>query len=127
MATGSSSSTTMEFKEAMLGMEVTPVVQANGRILLKLHISQNMPERNMRSGVNEVLTIDKQEIDTQVLKDGQMLALAGIFQQQSATGRTKIPVLGDIPLLHGLFCHDVREQKRCELVIFITPRLVLSD
>ncbi|RAP72727.1 bacterial type II and III secretion system family protein [Candidatus Erwinia dacicola] len=70
VATGSSGSTTMEFKEAMLGMEVTPVVQANGRILLKLHILQNMPERNMCSGVNEVLTIDKQEIDTQVLKDG---------------------------------------------------------
>ena len=128
VATGNSGSTTMEFKEAMLGMEVTPVVQANGRILLKLHISQNMPGRNMRSGVNEVLTIDKQEIDTQViLKDGQTLALGGIFQQQSATGRSKVPVLGDIPLLGGLFRHDVREQKRRELVIFITPRLVRSD
>ncbi|WP_413453645.1 DNA uptake porin HofQ [Erwinia persicina] len=128
VATGNSGSTTMEFKEAMLGMEVTPVVQANGRILLKLHISQNMPGRNMRSGENEVLTIDKQEIDTQViLKDGQTLALGGIFQQQSATGRTKVPLLGDLPLLGGLFRHDVREQKRRELVIFITPKLIASD
>lgn len=128
VATGNSGSTTMEFKEAMLGMEVTPVVQANGRILLKLHISQNVPGRNMRSGENEVLTIDKQEIDTQViLKDGQTLALGGIFQQQSATGRTKVPLLGDIPLLGNLFRHDVREQKRRELVIFITPRLVRGE
>lgn len=82
----------------------------------------------MRSGENEVLTIDKQEIDTQVmLQDGQTLALGGIFQQQSATGRTKVPFLGDIPLLGTLFRHDVREQKRRELVIFITPRLIRSD
>ncbi|BCQ33014.1 MULTISPECIES: DNA uptake porin HofQ [Erwinia] len=128
VASGNRGSTTMEFKEAMLAMEVTPEVQANGRILLKLHISQNVPGKNMRSGENEVLTIDKQEIDTQVmLKDGQTLALGGIFQQQSATGRTKVPFLGDIPLLGGLFRHDVREQKRRELVIFITPRLIRSD
>lgn len=128
VATGNSGSTTMEFKEAMLGMEVTPVVQASGRILLKLHISQNMPGRNMRSGDNEVLTIDKQEMNTQVIvKDGQTLALGGIFQQQSGSGRTKVPLFGDIPLLGGLFRHDVREQKRRELVIFITPRLIRSD
>ncbi|MFK8256426.1 DNA uptake porin HofQ [Erwinia sp. AnSW2-5] len=128
VASGNSGSTTMEFKEAMLAMEVTPEVQANGRILLKLHISQNVPGKNMRSGENEVLTIDKQEIDTQVmLQDGQTLALGGIFQQQSATGRTKVPFLGDIPLLGSLFRHDIREQKRRELVIFITPRLIRSD
>lgn len=128
VASGNNGSTTMEFKEAMLAMEVTPVVQPNGRILLKLHISQNVPGKNIRSGENEVLTIDKQEIDTQViLKDGQTLALGGIFQQQSATGRTKVPFLGDIPLLGHLFRHDVREQKRRELVIFITPRLIRSD
>lgn len=128
VATGNSGSTTMEFKEAMLGMEVTPVVQANGRILLKLHIAQNVPGRNMRSGDSEVLTIDKQEIDTQVmLKDGQTLALGGIFQQQSATGRTKVPLLGDIPLLGALFRHDVRQQKKRELVIFITPRLIRDE
>lgn len=128
VATGNSGSTTMEFKEAMLGMEVTPAVQANGRILLKLHITQNVPGRNLRSGDSEVLTIDKQEITTQVtLKDGQTLALGGIFQQESATGRTAVPLLGDIPLFGALFRHGVREHKRRELVIFITPRLIRSD
>lgn len=128
VASGNSGKTTMEFKEAMLAMEVTPIVQANGRILLKLHISQNVPGKNMRSGENEVLTIDKQEIDTQVmLQDGQTLALGGIFQQHRATGRAKVPVLGDIPLLGHLFRHDMKEQKRRELVIFITPRLIRSD
>lgn len=125
VSSGSSGATTIEFKEAVLGMDVTPSVQPNGRILLKLRISQNVPGRNLHSGETEVLTIDKQEIETQVsLKDGQTLALGGIFQQQSASGRDKVPVLGDIPLLGALFRHDIRQQKRRELVIFITPRLI---
>lgn len=125
VASGSNGATTIEFKEAVLGMEVTPSVQPNGRIMLKLRISQNVPGRNLHSGDIEVLTIDKQEIETQIiLKDGQTLALGGIFQQQNSSGRDKVPLLGDIPLLGALFRHDVRQQKRRELVIFITPRLI---
>ncbi|MFS2221828.1 DNA uptake porin HofQ [Pantoea sp. B65] len=128
VASGSSGATTIEFKEAVLGMEVTPAVQGNGRIMLKLRISQNVPGRNLHSGDIEVLTIDKQEIETQVsLKNGQTLALGGIFQQQNSTGRDKVPLLGDIPWLGTLFRHDVRQQKRRELVIFITPRLIRDE
>ncbi|MCU5771857.1 DNA uptake porin HofQ [Erwiniaceae bacterium BAC15a-03b] len=128
VSSGSNGATTIEFKEAVLGMEVTPSVQPNGRIMLKLRISQNVPGRNLHSGEIEVLTIDKQEIETQIsLKDGQTLALGGIFQQQNSTGRDKVPLLGDIPLLGALFRHDVRQQKRRELVIFITPRLIRDE
>ncbi|WP_437612681.1 DNA uptake porin HofQ [Erwinia sp. V71] len=109
VSSGSNGSSTMEFKEAVLGMEVTPSIQPNGRIMLKLRISQNVPGRNLHGGEIEVLTIDKQEIETQViLKDGQTLALGGIFQQERASGRDKVPLLGDISLLGALFRHDVR-------------------
>lgn len=128
VSSGSNGASTMEFKEAVLGMEVTPTVQPNGRIMLKLRISQNVPGRNLHGGEIEVLTIDKQEIETQIsLKDGQTLALGGIFQQENSSGRDKVPLLGDIPLLGALFRHDVRQQKRRELVIFITPRLIRDD
>ncbi len=125
VASGSSGATTIEFKEAVLGMEVTPSVLANGRIHLKLRISQNVPGRNINSGETEVLTIDKQEIETQVtLRDGQTLALGGIFQQQRTQGESKVPLLGDIPWLGRLFRQELEERKKRELVIFITPRLV---
>lgn len=128
VANGNNGATTIEFKEAVLGMEVTPSVQGNGRILLKLRLSQNVPGRNIHSGDKEILTIDKQEIETQVmLKDGQTLALGGIFQQQRASGSSKVPLLGDIPGLGALFRYAVQEQKRRELVIFITPRLVRDE
>ncbi|MGP1929114.1 MAG: DNA uptake porin HofQ, partial [Arsenophonus sp. ER-BJ3-MAG3] len=71
------------------------------------------------------LSIDKQEIETQVtLRDGETLALGGIFQQQRTQSEKRVPWLGDMPLLGNLFRQQTDEQKKKELVIFITPRLV---
>lgn len=128
VATGNSGATTIEFKEAVLGMDVTPSVLASGRILLKLRIRQNVPGRNINQGTAELLTIDKQEIETQViLKAGETLVLGGIFQQQQARGERKVPLLGDIPGIGTLFRYRMNEQKRRELVIFITPNLIRDD
>ncbi len=125
VSSGSNGGTAMEFREAVLGMEVTPVIQGNGRILLKLHISQNVPGRLIQAGRKEIVTIDKQEIETQVsVRDGQTLALGGIFQQHRDRGRSQVPVLGSIPIIGGLFRHETTQQKNRELVIFITPRLI---
>jgi len=125
VSAGNSGATSIEFKEAVLGMEVTPTVLGNGRIQLKIRISQNVPGRSIKTGETEVLSIDKQEIETQVtLKDGQTLALGGIFQQQRSRGQNQLPLLGDIPLLGALFRQQTEERKKKELVIFITPRLV---
>ena len=125
VSAGNSGATTIEFKEAVLGMEVTPDVLGNGRIHLKIRISQNVPGRAIQNGDSSILSIDKQEIETQVtLKDGETLALGGIFQQQRSRGENRVPVLGNIPLLGSLFRHQTAENKKRELVIFITPRLV---
>ncbi|ORM62698.1 DNA transporter HofQ [Pantoea rodasii] len=122
---GSSGATAIEFKEAVLGMEVTPVVLGNGRIQLKLRLSQNMPGRSLNVGESRVLSIDKQEIETQVtLRDGETLALGGIFQQQRMQAEKRVPWLGEVPLLGSLFRQQTQEHKKKELVIFITPRLV---
>lgn len=122
---GNSGATAIEFKEAVLGMEVTPVVLGNGRIQLKLRLSQNMPGRSINTGEHQTLSIDKQEIDTQVtLRDGETLALGGIFQQQRSQNENRVPWLGQLPVVGNLFRHQTDERKKKELVIFITPRLV---
>ena len=125
VSAGNSGATSIEFKEAVLGMEVTPTISGNGRIQLKIHISQNMPGRSIRTGDSDILSIDKQEIETQVtVSDGQTLALGGIFQQQRSHGENKVPLLGNVPLIGGLFRQQSEQRKKRELVIFITPRLV---
>ena len=125
VSSGESGATSVEFKEAVLGMEVTPVVLPGGRVRLKLHISENMPGQVLQQADGETLAIDKQEIETQVeVKSGETLALGGIFSQKNKTGSDSVPGLGKIPWLGQLFRHDGKDNERRELVVFITPRLV---
>lgn len=128
VASGKDGRTSIEFKEAVLGMEVTPKIQRNGNITLKLQISQNMPGKSIKQAEGEALAIDKQEIKTQVtVKDGETVVLGGIFQRHNQNAENKVPLLGDIPLLSSLFKHQSKNHKRRELVIFITPTLVNSQ
>ncbi len=125
VSSGDSGATSVEFKEAVLGMEVTPIVLPGGRVRLKLHISENMPGQVLQQANGETLAIDKQEIETQVeVKSGETLALGGIFSQKNKTGSDSVPGLGKIPWLGQLFRHDGKDNERRELVVFITPRLV---
>lgn len=125
VSSGESGATSVEFKEAVLGMEVTPTVLQKNRVRLKLHISENMPGQVLQQADGEVLAIDKQEIETQVeVQSGETLALGGIFSQKNKTARDGVPLLGDIPLLGQLFRHDGKDNERRELVVFITPRII---
>jgi len=125
VSSGDSGATSVEFKEAVLGMEVTPTVLDDKRVRLKLRISENMPGQVLQQADGEVLAIDKQEIETQVeVKSGETLALGGIFSQKNKSARDSIPLLGDIPWLGQLFRHDGKDHERRELVVFITPRII---
>lgn len=125
VSSGASGSTSIEFKEAVLGMEVTPKIQRNGDITLALQISQNMPGRTIKQAEGEALAIDKQEIKTQVtVKDGETIVLGGIFQRNNQNTENKVPMLGDIPVVGSLFKQQTKSVKRRELVIFITPTLI---
>ncbi|WP_425490544.1 DNA uptake porin HofQ [Brenneria izadpanahii] len=129
VSSGASGSTSIEFKEAVLGMEVTPSILRAGRITLNLKISQNMPGQTIKQSDNgEALAIDKQEIQTQVtVADGETIVLGGIFQRQKQRGGNQIPVLGNIPVFGHLFKNSTRQDTRRELVIFITPTLLPAD
>ncbi|EEQ07897.1 MULTISPECIES: DNA uptake porin HofQ [Yersinia] len=125
VARGDKGAVSIEFKEAVLGMEVTPKILRNGKITLNLKISQNMPGMTIKRGDTEALLIDKQEIKTQItVNDGETIVLGGIFQQKNNQAVNKVPILADIPWLGALFKQDTKQQSRRELVIFITPRLI---
>jgi len=120
-------SSSVAFKEAVLGMEVTPTIRLQGLIRLKLHISQNTPGRSIQHAGGEALAIDKQEIETLVdVRNGETLALGGIFQQRLQADKRSVPLLGEIPLLGSLFRYNDKKNERRELVVFITPKLLTN-
>lgn len=128
VASGKNGATAIEFKQAVLGLEVTPKVLQDNYLALDLQISQNSAGQPLkRSDGGEALTIDTEEIKTQVIvKPGQTLMLGGIFQQNRNAGQRHVPIVSNIPIIGHLFRQKQRKVKKRELVIFITPKIVLE-
>lgn len=120
-----SGATSTSFKEAVLKLEVTPQITPDDRIIMDLKINQDtVGDIDLASGIP---TIDVTELNTQVLVgNGQTVVLGGIFQTENSESVSKIPVLGDIPYVGRLFRKDVQIEKKRELIIFITPK-ILAD
>ncbi|OOF82319.1 secretin [Rodentibacter ratti] len=127
VVTGKNEIQSVEFREAVLGLEVTPHISKDNNILLDLVVSQNSPGNRISYGQqnNEIVSIDKQEINTQVFaKDGETIVLGGVFHDTITKGIDKVPVLGDIPLIKRLFSKESERHQKRELVIFVTPRIL---
>ncbi|UKH17749.1 type IV pilus secretin PilQ [Actinobacillus pleuropneumoniae] len=114
----------IEFKEAVLGLQVTPHISNDKQILLDLVVTQNSPN-STGSTLQGLVTIDKQELNTQVFaQHGETIVLGGIFQHLTAKGEDRVPILGSIPVLKKLFSHSSDKISKRELVIFVTPYIV---
>ena len=119
----------VEFKEAVLGLEVTPHLSKDNQILLDLVVTQNSQGQSAVASSNgtNAPPIDKQELNTQVFaKHGETIVLGGIFQHLATKDADRVPVLGSIPFIKHLFSYQKDQITKRELVIFVTPYIVKS-
>ena len=118
----SSGATSVEFKEAVLKLEVTPQITPDGRIVMDLVIAQDSVGDLLPTGEP---VIDVTEVTTQaIVGDGQTLVLGGLFQMTTVASVEKVPLLGDIPYLGRLFKHNMNDMEKREILIFITPKII---
>src|SRR5580700_4014578 len=122
----SSGATSISFKDAVLSLEVTPQITPDNRIILDLDVKKDtVGSIIVGSGGVNVPSIDTQEITTQVLvSDGQTVVLGGILQTTHRIDETKVPYLGDIPVLGNLFKTTTKTNDKDELLIFVTPKIL---
>jgi type IV pilus assembly protein PilQ len=122
----SSGATTISFKKAVLSLKVTPQITPDNRIILDLDVrNDSIGTITVTSGGVNVPSIDTKEIATQVLvNDGQTVVLGGILETTSRDISTKVPYLGDIPVLGNLFKQTSKTDNKDELLIFVTPKIV---
>jgi type IV pilus assembly protein PilQ len=122
----SSGATTIQFKKAVLSLEVTPQITPDNRIILDLDVKKDsVGTVVVASGGVNVPSIDTQEITNQVIvNDGQTVVLGGILQTEHRIDETKVPVLGDIPVLGNLFKTSTKTNNKDELLIFVTPKIL---
>ena len=112
---------TIQFKPAILSLEVTPQITPDDKIIMELEIKKDSVGQIFAG----IPSIDTKTLKTSVLVDnGDTAVLGGIFETVTRTDVTKVPLLGDIPFLGNFFKRTSKQQDKTELLIFITPRII---
>ncbi len=132
-ATVSSAGTQVQFKEALLKLEVTPTVlrekigdQEQVKIKMVVVVENNSRGATVSLGVgNNPPAINRRRAETLVLiNEGERLVIGGVTQAENGTTVRKVPIFGDIPILGWLFKQKETFETGRELVIFLTPSVL---
>lgn len=122
----SSGATTVAFKKAVLALQVTPQITPDDRIIMDLNVKNDSRGQDVSSGSGGLIpSIDTREVTTQVLvQNGETVVLGGVYQQTQSYAVTKVPLLGDLPMLGYLFRTNQTTNNKRELLIFISPKIL---
>ncbi|MFT5117241.1 MAG: type IV pilus assembly protein PilQ [Kiritimatiellia bacterium] len=111
------------FQDAVLSLEVTPQITPDNRIIMKLKVNRDSLDTGTITLSGSPINVT--ELTTTVLvADGDTIVLGGIFEQTISSSESKVPLLGDIPVLGRLFRSNTEVNDKTELLIFITPRII---
>jgi type IV pilus assembly protein PilQ len=114
---------TVQFKDAVLTLRVTPQITEAGTVILGLEVENNSPDFANR--VNGIPPINTQSAKTQVLvRDGATAVIGGIYQSNEQTVQERTPFLSSLPILGYLFRNRSVTTTNNELLLFITPRII---
>ncbi|VAW85056.1 Type IV pilus biogenesis protein PilQ, partial [hydrothermal vent metagenome] len=117
----SSGAATISFKKAVLSLTVTPQITPDDRVLMDLRVSKD----SVGEVFANVPSIDTKEVRSQVLvNNGDTVVLGGVYEQTKMEGVSKVPFLGDLPILGALFRNTSKQDDKVELLIFVTPKIL---
>ena len=115
--------TSVSFKEASLSLEVTPQITPDNSVIMAVVVTKDEPD--YMSKLQDVPPIKKNEVRAKVLvKDGETIVIGGVFSKTQSKVVDKVPFLGDLPYVGRLFHRDVVLEKKSELLVFLTPRIM---
>ncbi len=117
---------TVNFIDVGVKLFVTPTIARDGFVSMKIR-----PEVSSKTGSlttankNEIPIVETAEVETVLMvKDGETVILGGLIKDEDTKDHQRIPLLGDIPGLGLLFRSTKETEKRTELVVFLTPRIL---
>jgi type IV pilus assembly protein PilQ len=118
---------TVEFKDVLLELKVTPTITQDGRVYLNIALKKDDISGFTQTSAGDVPLISKREVNTAVLvENGQTVVVGGVYELQSRDDIQKVPFLGDIPFVKNFFRNKNKTTSKAELLIFITPRVLQS-
>ena len=116
----------VQFKDVLLQMRVTPTITNDGRVFLNMAVKKDEVAGYVRvQDVGDVPQISKREVNTAVLvEDGQTVVIGGVYEFTERSDLTKVPFLADVPFLGNLFKKRGKSKDKAELLIFVTPKVL---
>ncbi|MGY0560981.1 type IV pilus secretin PilQ [Luteimonas sp. A277] len=117
---------TVQFKEVLLELKVTPTITNDGRVFLAMEITKDEIAGFTNMGAyGSVPNLNKREITTAVLiDDGQTVSIGGVYEFRDRSEMSKVPFLADLPVIGNLFKRRGRDREKAELLIFVTPKVM---
>lgn len=136
-SSGGTATTTLTVEKGRAGLILSVKIDRvddNGFVALSVAPSVSQPESQVQVNIisagspsqNAITLLSERRLETgQIrLRDGQTLLVSGIIQDQDRTTVTKVPLLGDIPLLGALFRRTERQNQRREVIVMLTPNII---
>jgi type IV pilus assembly protein PilQ len=124
-ASGGQITQTVNFKEIVLELKVTPTITNDGRVFMAMNVKKDELEQFVQTVNGSVPLIAKREVNTAVLvDDGNTVVIGGVYEFESRSDVAKVPFLADIPFLGNLFKRKGRSKEKAELLIFVTPKVI---
>ncbi len=116
---------TVSYATTGIQLQVTPTINADGRITLLINPNVSQPSATAAASVTGAPAIDSRNATTTVLvHDGETIVIGGLIADSVSNQIAKIPLLGDIPILGWLFKKKTVTRTRAELLIFVTPKIL---
>ncbi|MEP7064226.1 MAG: type IV pilus secretin PilQ, partial [Betaproteobacteria bacterium] len=116
---------TVQFKKAVLSLDVTPQITPDNRVIMTVEVRKDAIGQTIVIQGSQYPAIDTKNVTTQIaVNNGDTAVIGGIYEETIRNDTTKVPFLGDIPLLGYLFKTTGRSSDKTELLIFLTPRII---
>lgn len=117
-----------EWKDYGIRLNIEPIVQNDGSVDSKIKTEVSSLDESTASAVDHIPGIITRSADTHVLmKPGVTMAIGGLINSENGKSVSKIPILGDIPVLGHFFRNTSKKKTQREIIILLTPILVDSD
>jgi len=124
-STGGVVTQTVNFKDVVLELKVTPTITNDGRVFLNMAVKKDELEGYVNTVNGSVPQIAKREVNTAVLvEDGNTVVVGGVYEFSDRSQAAKVPFLADLPVLGNLFKKKGRSKNKAELLIFVTPKVM---
>ncbi|QLF92894.1 type IV pilus secretin PilQ family protein [Pseudomonas sp. ABC1] len=123
-ATNTNGAVNTSFREASLSLEVTPQITPDNRVILAVRVTKDEPDFS-QAATTGVPAIKKNEVNAKVLVGNEeTIVIGGVFSTTQSKSVDKVPLLGDLPFVGRFFRRELVQDKKSELLVFITPRIM---